>query len=339
MTENQIREASILVVDDQEDGVELLRRLLQKAGYTRIHATTDSRKVMAMYEEVAPDLMILDLHMPAPSGWDILNQLAFRPQEEVYLPILVLTADATPITRVKALSMGAKDFLTKPVDHVDLLLCTRNLIETRLVYRALDRAVRTRKSASDHPSPSDAGAEVLDVLSRVIEHCDPDLGERAKRVSRVAGWIAEAIELPRESAEQIRRACRVFDLGMVGVPGSIRNKSGLLTRSEQELWRRHTTLPEQILGERQGILEIAKQIACGHHERWDGEGYPSRLKGEAIPLPARVVAVAEGYDSLTQAGSSRELATEEVARQAGFAFDPAVAAALASAVSREGAGK
>ena len=176
---------------------------------------------------------------------------------------------------------------------------------------------------------------MLAVLSRVVEHYDPELGARADRVSRLAGWITGELEHPKELAEQIEPASRIFDLGMLGVPGPVRAKSGLLTRGEQELWRKHTTVTQQILGERRGILELATQIAGAHHERWDGEGYPRCLKGPDIPLAARVVAVAEGYDNLTQAGSSPELAAEEIVRQAGFAFDPAAAAALARVVRRK----
>ena len=337
MNEKQIREGSILIVDDQRDAVALLRQMLAKAGYTRLHTTSDSREVIAMCQEFDPDLLILDLHMPTPSGFEIMEQLsAERRTGEAYLPVLVLTADATPMTRLKALSMGAKDFLTKPVDHVDLLLCVRNLVETRLLYRALYRTEPAPPIASPPPQcPADSGDEILAVLTALIEQCDPVLGARGRRVSRICGAVAVALGRPVSHGAQIERASRIFDLGMMCMPAPLRAKSGLLTPSEQDYWRKHATISEQILPARAGVLDVARQIACGHHERWDGDGYPNGFKGDQIPLAARILAASLCYDDLTQEGSSPQQAVDEIKRQGGFAFDPAVAAALESVVRRE----
>jgi response regulator RpfG family c-di-GMP phosphodiesterase len=336
MNENQIRQASILVIDDQEDAVALLQQMLQKAGYTQVHTGTDSREAIALCQQFTPDLLILDLHMPTPSGFEILEQLGGEaPEQAPRFPVLVLTADVTPMTRLKALSMGAKDFLTKPVDHVDLLLRVHNLIEVRLLYRALDRRVRFPAADSGRGLASVPGDEMLAVLARLIEHCDPDLGERSKRVSRIAACIAGELDRPAGLVAQIELSTRIYDLGMLGLPGLVRAKSGLMTRSEQDLWRKHPTIAEQILGDCEGALAMAKQIAGAHHERWDGEGYPAGIKGEAIPWAARVVAAAESYDYLTGSGLSPEQAAEEIHRQGGFAFDPAVASVLASVVRQE----
>lgn len=335
MNEKQIREGSILIVDDQEDAVALLRQMLAKAGYTRLQTTTDSRHVIAMCRKFDPDLLILDLHMPRPSGFEIMEQLAGeRRTGEAYLPVLVLTADATPMTRLKALSMGAKDFLTKPVDHVDLLLCVRNIVETRLLYRALQREAPAPAVDSPPACAVDPGDEILAVLSVLIEQCDPVLGARGRRVSRICSAVAAALKRPVAYVAQIERASRIFDLGMMCMPEPVRAKSGLLTPGEQDYWRKHVTISEQILPARAGVLEVARQIACNHHERWDGEGYPHGMKGDQIPLAARILAASLYYDDLTQAGSPPQQAVEEITRQGGFAFDPAVAGALADVMRR-----
>ena len=135
--DDQLTEARILVVDDQEANVRLLQRLLERAGYTHVSTTTDSRQVLAMYEELDPDLILLDLLMPHMDGFEVMGELGRRVPDGSYVPILVLTADATPQARQRALSMGARDFLTKPFDHDEALLRIRNLLETRSLHLRL----------------------------------------------------------------------------------------------------------------------------------------------------------------------------------------------------------
>jgi len=135
--DDPLTEARILVVDDQEANVRLLQRLLERAGYTHVSTTTDSRQVLAMYEELDPDLILLDLLMPHMDGFEVMGELGRRVPDGSYVPILVLTADATPQARQRALSMGARDFLTKPFDHDEALLRIRNLLETRSLHLRL----------------------------------------------------------------------------------------------------------------------------------------------------------------------------------------------------------
>jgi putative two-component system response regulator len=130
--------AKILMVDDEENNLIVAERFLRQAGYTDIHATTDSRMVLPLFERISPDILFLDLKMPAPDGYELLEQMArLRPVDGEYIPVLVLTADITPGTKLKTLAMGANDFLTKPFERGDLLLRTRNLLETRFLYREM----------------------------------------------------------------------------------------------------------------------------------------------------------------------------------------------------------
>lgn len=129
------------MVDDEDSNVVVLERLLRQAGYANIHGTTDSRMTIPLYNQISPDLVFLDLHMPDPNGFDLLEHFAKqRPEEGMYVPILVLTADITPGTKLKALALGANDFVTKPFERCELLLRTRNLLETRFLYRELAEA-------------------------------------------------------------------------------------------------------------------------------------------------------------------------------------------------------
>ena len=332
LNQGKIREAKILLVDDHEDGVAVLQQMLNKAGYANVFATTDSRETVGMCQEIAADLLILDLNMPPPSGYDILDQLALRPGKQNSLPILVLTADITPMAKLKALSLGAKDFLTKPVEQVDLLLRVRNLLETRAAFLQLEQ---TRKARSEESKSKLGGNEVLERLAAAVECWDPRVAERAARISRSAGLLAKALGLSAAETVQIEEAAMVFDVGLLAVPEEIR-RSWTLSPDERTRLRAHVTAAEQILGKTatgHPSLKMPLDIATSHHERWDGSGYPRGLHGEAIPLEARIVAVAEALDLLVHPDSGKPAlsvtdAVSEVARQSGFAFDPAITNAL-----------
>jgi len=339
LNQGKIREAKLLLVDDHEDGVAVLQQMLHKAGYTNVFATTDSRETVGMCQEIAADLLILDLNMPPPSGYDILDQLALRPGKQNRLPILVLTADITPMAKLKALSLGAKDFLTKPVEQVDLLLRVRNLLETRFAFLQLEQARKSRSAEESKSKASTSGTESLERLAAAIECWDPRMAERASRVSRSAALLAKAMGLSSAEAAQLEEAAGVFDVGMLAVPEEIRNHA-TLSPEDKALFRTHVTAAERILGKTAGghsSLKLPLDIACSHHERWDGGGYPHGLSGEGIPLEARIVAVAEALDLLVHPESGKpplpvNEAVSEVVRQAGFAFDPAITDALQRAI-------
>jgi PleD family two-component response regulator len=135
--EDILKTARILVVDDEEVNVILVERILNRAGYSNVSVTTDPRQVVRLFQECEPDLLVLDLHMPHLDGFEVMDRLAAVVPEETYLPILVLTADATPAAMHRALSMGARDFLLKPFDAIEVVLRVRNLLETRMLHRQL----------------------------------------------------------------------------------------------------------------------------------------------------------------------------------------------------------
>src|SRR2546425_11437363 len=135
--DDTLKQARILVVDDQEGNVLLLNRILERAGYTNVVSTTDAREALPLFRSSQPDLIVLDLHMPHLDGYEIMEHLAIEVPEETYLPILVLTSDATPEAMHRALSMGARDFLHKPFDGLEVVLRIRNLLETRFLHLKL----------------------------------------------------------------------------------------------------------------------------------------------------------------------------------------------------------
>jgi putative two-component system response regulator len=329
-------EARILVVDDEPANVRLLDLMLARAGYREVVTTTDSRRVVELFRADAPDLVLLDLHMPHIDGLAVLAQLAELVPDGEYLPILVLTADVTEEARERALSSGAHDFLTKPLQRTEVLLRIRNLLATRILHRKLRRhneelhervLERTREL-------EEARIEVLDRLMLAAEYRDDETGQHTRRVGESAARIAAALGLPAAEAELIRRAAPLHDVGKIAIPDEILLKPGPLTAEELVVMRTHTTAGAKMLaGGRSELLRLAEKVALSHHERWDGRGYPHGLSGESIPLAARIVALADFHDALTHARPYRPAwesarVRAEITREAGAHFDPEVVRAF-----------
>lgn len=330
------QDATILVVDDQLANVRVLERLLHQAGYRHVIPMTDPAAVLDQFDAARPDLVVLDLHMPGMDGYTLTAELRRRVAEGDFLPILVLTADANPEAMHLAMGTGANDFLTKPFDAVEVLLRTGNLLHIRALHRALRREkglleerVRERTRALE-----EAQVEILERLALVTEYRDDTTGHHTQRVGEVAGWLARALELPDEEVALIERAAPLHDVGKVGVPDRILLKPARLQDDEMECIKTHTVIAGKILaGSKFPVLQLAEQIATTHHERWDGTGYPSGLQREEIPLPGRIVAVADVYDALTHRRPYRDAwpeaaALEEIERQSGAHFDPQVVEAF-----------
>lgn len=324
------RNARILIVDDEPVNVDLLRRLLERAGFSRIESTNDSRQALDLYVRFRPDLILLDLHMPHRDGLEVmdeLNQIA----EASYLPILMLTGDDTPEAKREALSRGAKDFLNKPFHTDEVLLRIGTLLETRFLYlqiqsqnQILEAKVRDRTRELEA-----AQIEIIERLARAAEFRDDNTGQHTERVGQMAALLARQIGLSDTQVSLIRRAAPLHDVGKIGIPDSILMKLGKLTPEEFELVKTHTTIGARILsGSRFTILRLAEEIAYNHHERWDGSGYTG-IKGADIPLAGRIVAVADVFDALTQKRPYKAAwpvaeAIGEIDRQRGRQFDPAL---------------
>lgn len=321
--EEQAKNARILIVDDQEANVRLLEGILKRAaGYHALRSTTDSREVMSLFGEFHPDLILLDLHMPHLDGFAVMEELKKVTMPGVFLPILVLTADVTPEAKQRALAGGAKDFLAKPFDPVEVLLRIKNLLETRFLHLELQSQL------------ADAHLEVIDRLAIAAEYRDDETGEHIKRVGQTSALLARALRLPSDQVLLIRRAATLHDVGKIGIPESILLKPGRLTPDEFEVMKSHTTIGARILsGGAFPLLQMAEEIALTHHERWDGSGYPRGLRGEAIPLVGRIVAVADVFDILSHPRPYKKAwtadeAIAELQRVAGTHFDPAVVSAF-----------
>ena len=329
------RDAVILVVDDQETNVLLLEKLLKQTGYENVTSTTDSRRVLPMFLALQPDIVLLDLHMPHLDGYAVMEQLGPRIPRGTYLPLLVLTADITPQAKQRALKLGAKDFVTKPFDHAEVLLRIANLVETRRLHLQMrnQNALLEEKVKMRTQDLEEARIEILERLAVAAEFRDDDTGQHTHRVGRTAGLIALSLGWSDDEAELLRRAAPLHDVGKIGIPDSILLKPDRLTEDEFERMKEHTLIGARILsGSRFKLLQLAEEIALTHHERWDGNGY-SGLLGDSIPMAGRIVAVADVFDALTHERPYKDAwpvqkALDEISRGSGTQFDPIVVQAF-----------
>jgi len=329
----------LLIVDDQPDNIKTLTRILQKVGYRAIHSTTDPREAIELYRTLNPDLVLLDLHMPQMNGLEVLAELRALTPPELYLPVLMLTGDDTPEARQSALGMGAKDFLAKPFDLPEVLLRIGNLLETSSLHRRLhDQNRQLESRVLDRTQKlEEAQVEILERLAGAAEFRDDDTGQHTQRVGLLSARLAHAVGLPRNLVNLIRRAAPLHDVGKIGIPDRVLLKTGPLDAEETALMRTHTTIGAAILsGGRSELIQEAERIALGHHERWDGAGYPNCITGDDIPLSARIVAVADVYDALTNSRPYRVAwpvprVLEELERLRGKHFDPELVKAFVGA--------
>ncbi len=334
MTPRSFRNARLLIIDDEDANIEILQRILSRAGFTRIETTNDSRLAIALYVEHRPDLILLDLHMPHLDGLEVmdgLNEIA----EASYLPILILSGDLTPEARRDALSRGAKDFVNKPFQQDELLLRIRTLLETRFLYiqiqgqnQLLEAKVRERTREL-----VEAQIEIIQRLAVAAEFRDDNTGQHTHRVGQMSALLAKQLGLGDSQVSLIRRAAELHDVGKIGVPDAILLKIGKLTTEEFEVVKTHTVIGARILsGGKFPLLRLAEEIAFAHHERWNGEGYAG-MRGLDIPLAGRIVAVADVFDALTQQRPYKPAwpvaeAIAEIDRQRDRQFDPEVVEAF-----------
>lgn len=297
-----ILNANILIVDDQPQNVLLLKKILEREGFQNIHTITDPRETFAIYQQYEIDLILLDIRMPYMDGFEVMEKLkALTSDDYDYLPVLVLTAELTDATREKSLSSGAKDFLTKPFNRIEVLQRISNILEVRLLYKqlknqnqVLDEKVKERTRQLEQ-----SRLEIIERLGQAAEYKDNETGEHIIRMSHSSYLLAKAAGLGEEEAELIHQASSMHDIGKIGIPDKILMKPGKLDPEEWEIMKSHVTIGAKLLSNSEHpLLQKARVIALTHHEKWDGSGYPKGLKGENIPIAGRICAIADVFDAL-----------------------------------------
>jgi putative two-component system response regulator len=334
---HQVRPARLLIVDDQEQNIRMLERILAKSGYEHVTSTTNSTEVLALKNRLKPDLILLDLHMREKDGFQVLEEIMAHNGPNDHVPVIMITADDSADTKRRALALGAKDFVGKPFDSAEVLLRIRNHLETRFLHQKLrDQNVELEAKVADRTKELEQSQlEVLERLAAAVEFRDDDTGNHTRRVGDVSAMLGQAIGLESTTIELIRRAAPLHDIGKVGIPDSILLKAGPLTGEEFEIMKTHTVIGSRMLSKgRSELVRFSQRVARSHHEWWDGSGYPDRVSGQSIPLEARIVAVADFLDALTHERPYRpawgiDETLAEIKRRSGSHFDPTIARALA----------
>ena len=320
-SEELLKQARILIVDDLPANVRLLEVILARAGFVNVVSTSDPREALKLHNDQRPDLLLLDLNMPYLDGFEVMKRIKSKSHSRSGQTI-VLTADTDPKTKHRALKQGAKDFLTKPFDELEVLLRINNLLQTHFYSQLLEAKVQERTKEL-----LNAQMETLQRLSLAADYRDDNTGAHTRRVGRTSGLIAMELGLPSEYIGQMIQAASLHDIGKIGISDLILRKPGKLTSEEFDTMKTHTTIGASILsGSSSPILQLAEEIALFHHEYWDGSGYAGAI-GEEIPLSGRIVAIADFFDALTherpyKEAWSVEMTVEAILERSGTQFDP-----------------
>jgi putative two-component system response regulator len=323
---------TILCVDDDPHVRQLISRVLHLAGY-RCDCAADvdeARRLLAMYPY---SVVLCDIGLPGESGLELLTDIARRPS----IAAVMVTGEDNPRSADTALELGAYGYVTKPFATNDLLITVASAIRRKKVEEASLAALDCAYAAvaASESELRRAYTEMVVRLGRAMEFHDVETGAHVERVGEIAYAIAVELGLPDAAAERVRLASPLHDIGKIAISGAILRKPGALTDTERREMERHTDVGHELLA-RSGneLLELAATVAWTHHERWDGTGYPRGLAGDEIPLPGRIVAVADVFDALTNDRSYRAAWTRTDALaylqlERGNAFDRAVVEAFA----------
>ena len=272
------RTQSILVVDDKLETVLLLRELLTSRGYKVITAGNADEAQQSLHEE-RPDLILLDVIMPGKSGYDLCREIKADPHTRL-IPVIMITGLSDRDDRIRGIEAGADDFLSKTLYPEELFARVRSLLKLKEFTDELDNA-----------------EEVIFSLALGVEARDPYTGDHCARLARYASDLGKALGLDYDDLVALKRGGYLHDLGKVTIPDSILKKHSNLTPEEWAIMRTHPAKGEEICRPLKSLRTVLP-IIRHHHEHWNGSGYPDGLKGEEIPLLARILQIVDCYDAL-----------------------------------------
>jgi putative two-component system response regulator len=270
---------TILIVDDDAANRELLESVLEPSGFSVVSAG-DGRQALIEFERTSPDLVLLDVQMPNLDGFEVCRKLKSNPGTRL-TPVVLVTALSATQDRIRGLEAGADDFLIKPVDRSELLARVRSLLSLKAFTDELEQA-----------------ETVLFSLAQSIEAKDPYTEGHCQRLSDYSAYLGEQMGLPLEQITALRRAGVVHDIGKIAVPDAILLKPAKLTSEEFKVMQQHPLVGERICYPLKSF-RLVLPIIRHHHEKLDGTGYPDGLKGDQIPLTARILQVVDVFDALT----------------------------------------
>ena len=308
----------ILLVDDNNVSLSLAKNML--GDKYEIYAVISGEQALKFLEKKDVDLILLDINMPDMSGFETLKLIREMP-EHINIPIIFLTSDADPETERKCFEMGAFDYIVKPFQKITLcsrvartldLVSLRKDLEGRLLEKTKQIARISLKS--------------MMMIANTVDKKDPLAAEHSNNVAWFSVEIAKKLGWSTDDLYNLQNLALIHDIGNIGVPETIIRKKGQLTPEEYDTVKKHTTLGRNILAD-MTVIRKAAEVAETHHERYDGKGYPNGLSGRSIPIEARIIAIADAFDSMTSDRAfrkklTREEVLNEFAKGRGTQFDP-----------------
>ncbi len=320
----------VLVLDDQSTGLKLFTQILLNMdkrldvhGFTNPHTALEAAKIRR------PALVISDYKMPEMDGEDFIKHFRSLPGCED-IPLIVVTVCEDLDVRYKVLKAGATDFLMRPLDHNECRARCENLLKLSRHQRQIaNKQVELEekvKQATEEIFLREQ--ETLMRLARAGEYRDQETGMHVVRMAKTSALIARSLGLSEDECHEIELAAPMHDIGKIGITDTILLKEGRLTDDEREIMKTHAEIGYEILnGSDSKYIQLGADIALRHHEKWDGTGYPGALAGKDIPLPARIVAIADVYDALSSKRPYKEAwdlddARKLIVEESGKHFDP-----------------
>jgi response regulator RpfG family c-di-GMP phosphodiesterase len=327
----------ILIVDDDRQVREVLHQIFLSAGY-KCHLAEDGRQGVTAFAEARPQLVVTDLKMPVMGGIELLQQIRGSDGDAA---VIVLTGAADVKTAIDSLKLGAYDFIMKPVNVEELLIAADRalerrqlLIERRAYQEKLERRVEeaTQHLTAAYQELEQTYGTTLEALGSALDTRDIGTESHSRRVHGYALATAKEYGVEPQLIRDLAHGVLLHDIGKIGIPDAILLKPGPLTPEEWKVMRTHPEIGKRLI-ERIPFLKGAVPIVYSHHEKWDGSGYPRGLRGEDIPLGARIFAVVDAFDAMTfdrpySKAISFDAAKSEIKRCAGTHFDPSVVASF-----------
>ncbi len=298
------RDRTILVVDDSKTILKLVESGLSKSGFQVVSAL-NGKIALDLLKNMKPDLIISDLDMPVMDGFEFRNRIIEK-QKLAKIPFIVMSANSDRASMRNMVEKGAAAYLVKPFNLEQLVILTEKLLSNQfqLLLKDRQRLVSERKAMLGS----------ITALAHALEARDPYTRGHSENVSRFVEYIAEVMIDSKEEIQALRIGAGLHDIGKIGIPDSLLLKNGQLTKTEKKIFEQHPVIGSNILQPIPSLKQIIP-IVLYHHERFDGLGYPGKLKGKEIPIWARITAVADTYDALTTDRPYRKGFPKEVALQ------------------------
>ena len=313
----------VLIVDDEYIGRETLQSVLEGEGY-ELEMAENGFQAIEKAKQLLPDVILLDVMMPGMTGFEVCQRIRSDPQI-AEIPIIILTALDDRESLLNALKAGADDFISKPFDRFELRARLLGITRLNRYQKLLQERAKLREANTQLLNAYEA---TIDGLSHALDLRDRETEGHSRRVTEVTIKLAQALNINDEEITHIRRGSLMHDIGKIGIPDAILHKPEPLADEEWIIMRKHPQFAYDMLASIE-YLRPALVIPYNHHEKWDGTGYPRGLKGEEIPISARLFAIADVWDALTsdrpyRPAWSQEQALAYIREQSGKHFDPQV---------------